>query len=682
MANREVREGEVESALAEKIELVSEEDALEMVSENNALISDEEELKELVGKLCASYKKAESAMEKRNTRVKKWRLSLESIHAEKSKDTPFKNSSNINVPMTSTISQGLYAKVKGMFDAREPFWTAKALQVGNQQDVTDFKALTRYLEIISKSPYDLNLEEVKRDLHLETSHIGTCFVKVPWTTRYWNLKKEEEGLLESKGDVFLHDGPEIIPIPIERVKYPKGKNKIADLPWISVDYTLTEEELREREARGTYDNIEDVLSAGKRENLSENEEAEQKNEDLDYGETVGLYDIVEFYVFYDYDKDGIAEDLILTIHPESETCLKQQVNSLGIRDLVTTKHMHRSFSLTGRGVGQMTESLQEEMNGIHNLRNDNMKVANLRMIAVKRGSQIGLRENVYPGKIFQLDNPREDINPIQLGEVYPSSLQAEENTMQYAHQVVGLSTTQLGFESQVLGTRDSGTMQKNRMQAGDTILTSIAEGLVDSWSKIGMLVFMQLARNKDRVMRRERMAMRLSEEELESLERVLGIPFEEIPFRISFSIKVTTAENTFENQRQNKLMLNQMYTQFVQQVSPVAMQIFGPQSEQMLMGAPLLFKHLLRSYIGSCKIMGDVFKFFGEENPDDYVPDVKELDRFMDAINVDLNQGYLQKLMQMQMMAQQMQAQGGGMQGQPPGQPPGSPAPAPEGGMM
>lgn len=656
----------------QEVEIINEEELPDVVSENNSLITDEKELQEVVSYLCSEYTKAKAAMDKKYKRVRKWRAKLEAVHSDQVKNTPFKNASHISVPTAPIVTQGLYAKIKGMFDARDPFWTAKALQTANQQDVTDFKTVTRYLDILAKSPYDLNLESVKRDIHLETCHIGTCFVRVPWTTTYWNIKKEE-GIggntpVSSSGDIFLHDGPEIVPFPVEKITYPQGVPKIEKLPWIAMDFTLTEQELLERETRGIYDNV-DVVRKHKRESLDESEEENQKNEDLEFSETTGVFDIVEFYYRYDYDHDGIPEDLLLHIHVDSETCLKQQLNDFGLRDIVVTRHMHRSFALTGRGSGQMTESLVEEIDGIHNMRNDNMKVANMRMIAVSPGTHIGAKEQVYPGKVFVVDKPREDINPIQLGEIYPSSLQAEEQSTQYCYQAIGMSPTQMGFESQVLKSRDTASGQQIRMQAGDSILTSIAEGLVESWSKVGMLVFMQLVRHKDSVLSRERVARRLSDEEIESLERALSIPFEQIPLRISFSIKATDAEHTFENQRQNRMTMSQLYSQHLQETTPIAMQIFGPQGAQIFQNAPMLFNHLLRSYIGKCKFTSELLKFFGEDNPEDYVIDVSGFDQMLDVMKEKIMGQYAQSLVT-PLPPPQAPPQGGPQGGPPQGQPP------------
>lgn len=644
----------------ERIEFVDADDPeVEIVTENNALIANEEELKEVVHKLCDAYSRAKDAMDRRNKRVKRWRAKLEAVHSTVPKNRPFKNASHVAVPMSQIITQGLYAKIKGMFDARDPFWTAKALQESNQEDINNFKVVTKYMDILAKSPYDLNLEAVKRDVHLETCHIGTCFVKVPWTTEHWNLKKEEGGYVEDSGEVYLHDGPEIKAFPVERVTYPQGSKEINRLEWIGLDVTLTESELEERAARGIYDNVEEVLKH-KRELINDDEEEAQRNEDLDFSETSGVFDIVEFYFLYDYDKDGIAEDLILHIHPESQTCLKQQLNSFGVRDIVPTRHMHRSFAITGRGSGQMTESLAEEVDAIHNLRNDNMKIANMRTFGVKRTSGISPREEIYPGKLWFLDDPQKDLTSVQMGEVYPSSLQAEDQSLQYGFQAVGMSPTQMGFESQVLKSRDTGIGQQLRMSAGDSILTSISEGLVESWSRIGMLVFMQLVRNKERVIAREEVAKRLSPEDIESLRKALDIPFEQIPLRISFSIKATDAEHTFENQRQNRMTMSQLYSQYSQESMPLASQIFGPQAPQMLQMAPLLFKHMLRLYIGRSKLTAELFKFFGEGNPGDYVPDVEGLDKFLDFTDQFTTPQYIQRLMM-------------GLQGQPQGQPQGGP---------
>jgi hypothetical protein len=285
--------------------------------------------------------------------------------------------------------------------------------------------------------------------------------------------------------------------------------------------------------------------------------------------------------------------------------------------------INRTFSVEGRGSGQTSEYQQDEIEGIHNVRNDNMKFSNMRMLAVRRGT-FRETESIYPGKILLTDNPKEDIVPIQLGEVYPSSLQAEQQTMSYAREASGMASIMSGFSDETLGTRDTARGQAMRMQKGMGLFSTIAEGLNESFAEIGMMIFFQLVENRDRVIRNEREAKRLSEEEIEVLDTALGMKVSDIPAKLSFHIRTSDVDETYEAKRQNMLSLTQLFSQYAQQVTPLAMQLFGPQGQQMKQVAPDAYQHLLSIYTGSTELMSKVFKFFGEEDPSKYMPDIRK----------------------------------------------------------
>jgi len=231
-----------------------------------------------------------------------------------------------------------------------------------------------------------------------------------------------------------------------------------------------------------------------------------------------------------------------------------------------------------------------------------------------------------------VENPREDVNAFQLGEVYPSSLQSENLAWSLAQKAVGLSDTQMGFADQTLGSRDTARGQAMRLQRGDSILGSAADGMKNTLSQIGMLVWMQCVANKDRVLAREKIAQRLDEEELNLLGESLNMEITEVPLKMQFVVKTTEAEKTYEQRRMNVMTLSQLYTQFATQTIPLAMQLFGPQGMQMQQQAPELWQYMARVLTGSGKLMEDIFKFFGTYDTKNYIPDPDRMDEMLDMI--------------------------------------------------
>lgn len=587
-----------------------------------------EDLKKASEYLKKEYDQASSEMDAKNQRIIKWRENMEALASNAPKHSPFKNSSNVVVPVTQTLGQSVYAKVKGTFDARKPLWSlACSLKDEEQQKI--FKTAEKYLQMLAASPTDLNMEEVLNDLIMETMLAGGSFPHVVYSVESWRVKDTAGG----EREIVMHDGPQVIVRPLERVKYRRGVSKIQRLPWIAVEVPLTEMELRERASKGIYDPaaVEKILGES-RTTPTDPEQQQQQAESFDSGETVALYDVCEIYFYWDVDGTGVPVDLLFTMHMGSGTVLKQQYNSLGIRNLVPARYIHRPNSLTGRGVGQLTESMQTEVTVLHNMRNDNAKTAGMRLLAVKRGSGFGARRELYPGAVWEFDNPQTDVQAFQLGEVYPSSLQAESQGWGIAQRAVGLSDNQMGFADQTLGSRDTARGQAMRLQQGDNILSNVTEGLKQVLSEIGMLVWMQLVANRERVIARERVALRLSEEEIGQLEQALGMELNEVPMRLKFTVKTTEIDRTYEQQRMNLLSLSQIYTQYATQTAPLAQMLFGPQGIQMQQQAPEAWKYMGRILVGSSKLLMKIFEFFGINDVGEYIEDPEVLDDQLDAM--------------------------------------------------
>lgn len=596
------------------------------------VIEDEKELKDVVSDLCRMYNRERAARSEKERTWAKWRRQAEARPGQRKKNFPYPNASNVSPPLSQMIGQGIFAYLKGMYDEVDPPWYIGALREDDRGLIKQAEVLTKLFNIISKSRLDLNLSAFKRDFLNEVAVMGTCFVKVPWTTEPWHFKSEEGGVEETVS-ATLHDGPELIPIPVEDVIYPENYTEIQKMPWFAHDVAKAEYELKDLATLGVYDSdaVEQVIGGAK--SASSDVRRQQEEEIMQsYPDREGEYVLTEFYFYYDSDGDDIHEDLVFTVHVPTGTVLRQDFNRFGYRMVSVANFIKRIYSLEGRGTGQTTEYQQDEIEGIHNTRNDNMKFSNMRMLAVRRGA---LRENesIYPGKIFVTDNPKEDINPIQLGEVYPSSLNAEQQTISYARESSGLSSTMSGFADQTLGSRDTYRGQAMRAQKGTSIFNTIAEGLNECFSEVGMMLFFQLVHNRERVLEKERSMGRLSPEEIEVLGQALNMNVRDVPSKLAFHIRTSNIDETYEAKRQNMLSLTQLFSQYAQQVSPLTMMLFGPQGMQMQQQAPDAYQYMLSIYVGSTKLMSEVFKFMGEEDPLKYVPDIKKQEFLLDMMN-------------------------------------------------
>jgi hypothetical protein len=179
------------------------------------------------------------------------------------------------------------------------------------------------------------------------------------------------------------------------------------------------------------------------------------------------------------------------------------------------------------------------------------------------------------------------------------------------------------------------------------IFSSVTEGLVEFYSEIALLVMYQLVKNRELVIAKEERLQRLSTEDIGILKEALDIPLGDLPMKLKFSIRTTEIEQTFEAQRQNLMTRTQLYAMFSEKIIPLFAQMSSPQIP------PELKIVLGRITVGTCKMMEDAMKFFGEDETGEYVPSYQKMDAMLDMIR---------EMEQAGMKAGGMQ-QGGGMNG-------------------
>lgn len=614
------------------------------------LLGDEDERKEVVADLVQKYGAAQAAREEKKRQWEKWRDQAEATKSERASDMPYPNASRVVPPLAWIVFQALYGHLKGMYDKLDPPWYVKPLIEGDSVFVRKVKALNRLLNMMSKSKTDLNFSKFKRGIFYEISLMGTGFFHVPWTTQHWKYQEEIDGRVQEV-EALAHDGPETVMIPIEDVVYPENWEDIQTMPWIGIDFTVAAYELQDGVAAGSYDpaDVEAILTArgrGAAPAEAESRDRIRRSHPAHEDEVV----LTQYWYFYDADNDGETEDLVLIVHNPTQTLLSVKYNEYGYRMLGRGVFVERSFGMEGRGSGQVCQHLQDEIEAIHNLRNDNMKFANMRMLAVREGA-LTEDEEVWPGKVFVTADPKDDIVPIQLGEVYPSSLNAEHMTMSYAREASGMSSIMSGFSDQTLGSRDTFRGQNMRMSKGEGLFATIAEGLNEMFNEIGMMVFFQMVKNRDRVIENEKAIGRLSGEEQLDVADLLNMPLKDVPFKMAFKIRTTDIDQTFEAKRQNMLSLSQLFTQFAMQTTPLANELFGQMGQQMKQVAPDAYQHSLSIYVASTKMMRQMIEFFGEDDPDQYVPDVRKHEFLLDMMK-NMTTGIMEQLKESEEAAQ------------------------------
>jgi hypothetical protein len=621
---------------------------------------DQNQETELIEYLCTEAEAAESERGGKKQKWAKWRRQREVQPEHDVKTYPLgDDSSNVSVPLAAINANTAFGHLISTFNVRRPFWTIEA-QRDDPQERELAKFGTKYMNMLAKSESDLDFKKRRRVILNETGVMGHTFVKVLWTEhRNWYKDNAVESGPGDEGvsqlfESVTHVGPEIISMPLENFLYREAFQDIQRAPWVAHIVPKARHELEDSMAGEWphYENVEQVLA-----HADDNPQDYQQEIDRRRGVSqrgIERFLLHEFWVYYDADGDGIAEDLVITVHLKSRQILKARYNSLGYRPFVNFVHLLRPFYMDGMGTGWMSEQMQDEVDTGHNLRWDNQKQAVNRMWAVRRNSGITGNERIFPGKMFMVSDPGRDIVPLAQPDVTQSTFTSENMSIMYAQKANALPDVMAGFANQVLKTRDSVGGQQMRLQQSQGVFSAITEGITESFSRVGRLVFMSLVQNREAVLEREQKLQRLTEKELKLLDELLLIPPNEVYDRLTFSVQTTDIEKTYESRRQNMLSLTQLYSMFLKETTPLAMQLFGPKGQQMKQQAPELYDHLMQVYTGSCRLMEKIFEFFNEEDTQDYIPDYERQEAIWEYQMAMMNQ-----LRQMQMM----RAQQGGNRG-------------------
>jgi hypothetical protein len=153
-----------------------------------------------------------------------------------------------------------------------------------------------------------------------------------------------------------------------------------------------------------------------------------------------------------------------------------------------------------------------------------------------------------------------------------------------------------------------------------------------AYQDIAELLFRQLVANKDEVIKKERTAERLSEEDVDMLEEILSQDITQIPYVLAFKARLVAEAETYEGKRQSILTLVGVYQQFLQGMVPLVQQTYADID-------PTLVKHFMGKFVeGGTNLMEKVFQFFGEADTEDYMISADKIETMNDILAAMMGQ--------------------------------------------
>lgn len=374
------------------------------------------------------------------------------------KTHPWPRASNTVINLSAIYVDQIAAKIMQGISA-EPYWIVSEV---NRSAADAAKPTERYLDLARQRFW--NQYKVQKQMVLECLKLGTGVITTGWV---------DEPVLQFDPRAKKHIeigrfvGPRPAWCPREDFLIPPGYSDPQTAPWIAFRQWFSKQELRRLEHLGQVENIDDLKGPGDRETeLRRLRRHEESGGGLDAAsarsDEFALWACWQIWFAWDLDEDGYAEEHVMLLHPEKRTLLRLLEHGnpypRGMRPVVHAPFIEVEGRFDGIGIPEMVEYYQEEVTTAHNQRVDNHHLSNTPMVAVRKGAGITDRQHFFTGRLWLMTDPKQDIQPFQIGHINPFSVQEEAATIGLAERRVGISDPNLGQVTSPMGRAAASTM--------------------------------------------------------------------------------------------------------------------------------------------------------------------------------------------------------------------------------
>jgi len=372
---------------------------------------------------------------------------------------------DISIPLARKISDAIYVRIMDMvFNKRKiVLFKSKAEATSEENDriKAQEKAFNNYILC------DLNLKEKMKFPTRQTVNSGTGVVKIVYETKNKTIYRyaSESDKLNSavrkyrvpgtknpvvKEPAIVFRGPNVYPVDDARWIVSSDALTIDEAYLCGFSFEKRKKQLDVLGKKGIYDE-EGVkkLSPDKVDDLTQ-QRANASGKDIKSVKYTEPYRLWELWLRYDVDGDGEEDDICVTFHRESGTILKAIYNPIfyGYRPFVDFKGASQAeYTYDGEGVCEIIEPLCDEIDTLHNLMIDRMKLINLPIRLYQTGVGIESKD-LEPGKDIPVDvDPQTAMFTVPDKDVTFSITNEVNWLISQAQEVAGVNPLALGIQT-------------------------------------------------------------------------------------------------------------------------------------------------------------------------------------------------------------------------------------------
>lgn len=512
------------------------------------------------------YNEIEDSLSSRKNLDSVWRHCLKmyaGVPRLESRDIPIPNAPNIEITIGAIAADTINAQAVDLIFNTSPFITVrpKPKTSPDPAAIDDAKSLQQFINHISSSE-EYSFRSAIEHAILDDIQLGTGIIYIPYVERQ---KK-------TKTATILSAGPHFYSIPPEDIIIPLGTTQTIDeLPFIAIRFYYTQQELTDFARTNSWDLSSVQPLFNKDWVRSTRETLGREVDNLQRRGT--LFDILYCYCYFDIDGDGIDEDLCVVWNHTGRQILHVGYSAPDRRPLEKMVYQTQPHLFYGLGVLQMMSPFEEKLSDIHNFATLNILLANSRVWVGSEGLPETMK--IWPGKYIQTPNPREDLIPLQMSDVYPSIWQDQTVTMQLANQRVGINDISRPTN---IPSRTPGVTTMSFLQQVNRRFTPAFNSIRDC---VSAALRQACYRYQERLLAGDQRAIEtiFSILGFDSGNRVINLLKDE-KFDENFTVELTaaSASTNAEADRQNAIMLTNLLGQYYQRTIELVSLAANPQT--------------------------------------------------------------------------------------------------------
>jgi hypothetical protein len=387
--------------------------------------------------------------------------------------------SNFPVLMGATFVDSITARLLNTIFAYRPFWSARPTKNEDWSKVA--QSLERFLDY--KIQTEMRLYREMRKCIFECVRLGTGAMLTPWVRE--TQTRTKKGFLGIKSTVedVVRNGIVCEAIPMKDLRFPGGFDELEKMPWWGRTLCWTKEMARELKLKGDYE-ISDKVLRSEEQQPEADETAQKRAGEEPY--SVKRINCREYYLRFDLGTKGEYKRYILTVHPEYREVLRLEEDTYSRWPITLFRYGPRDYGVNGLGVIEMTMPFDAALYSLYNTLVDNFKISTLQCFKGKKGAQLRADTDVYPGKLFLLNDPEKDLQAFAMGQPFQLNPQFVQAIWELGERRSGISDYSLGRESSAVGRNSTATGTLALIQEGQRRFDLTIHDCRESLDDLGM----------------------------------------------------------------------------------------------------------------------------------------------------------------------------------------------------